>query len=228
VLNLEKRYIVEILSVSLFVISYFLFYCAALLYETPLWFFAIVGMAQAASVVWIRLTVYWKVVNQKLIAHLYVIHQENVRPDTTPVYAKWKEYGTAMFVDLSVTLAFNVVSVMWLVIQQWWLGRVPKNVVNFISFVVLAVTHRDRRLKVWGEEPHGDFRREVRVDDLENCDPTHVAEGMREWRSGMKLPAAPDLIGKDGKIIRKERRLQDDGSESSRFVPLLDAAARVI
>jgi hypothetical protein len=230
VLNLEKRYIVEILSVSLFVISYFLFYCAALLYETPLWFFAIVGTAQAASVVWIGLTVYrnWKVVNQKLIAHLYVIHQENVRPDTTPVYAKWKEYGTAMFVYLSVALAFDIINVMWLVIQQWWLGRLLKNVVNFISFVVLAVAHRDRQLEVWGEEPHGDFRREVRVDDLENCDPTHMAEGMREWRSGMNLPAAPDLIGKDGKIIGKERRLQDDGSGSSRFVPLLDAAARVI
>jgi hypothetical protein len=230
VFNLEKRYILEILSVSLFIISYFVFYCAALLYETPLWFFAIVGIVQGASLVWIGLTVYrnWKTVNQKLIAHLYVIHQDNVRPDTTPPYTKWKEYGTTMFVYLSVALAFDVVNVLWLVIRQWWLGRVLKNVVHFISFGVFAVAHRDRRLEVWGKEPRGDVRREVRADDLEKWDPTFVSEGMREWRNGMRLPAAPDLIGKDGKIIGREKRPLDDGSDTGRLVPLLDAAARVI
>lgn len=230
VFNFAKRYIVEILSVSFFVISYFAFYCAALLYETPVWFFAVVRTAQAASVVWIGLTVYrnWTVVNQKFIVHLYVIHQENVRPDTTPVYAKWKEYGTTVFVYLSVALAFDVANVTWLVVRQWWLGGVLKIVVHFISFGVLAVAHRDRRLEMYGEEPHGNVRREVRVDDLEKCDPMRVAEGMKEWRTGMRLPAAPDLIGKDGKVIGRERRTLDDGSDTSRLVPLLCAEAGVV
>ncbi|OHS97263.1 hypothetical protein TRFO_09532 [Tritrichomonas foetus] len=160
-------------------------------------------------------------------AHLYVIAESGIDPQTTPIYKKYLYFKT---VTVTICVYFTVLFIRSLFVYFWplpfWVTQLIYDIVITSTISVIAFAFRMKKETKQGYLMVGDEEQEPRVfgpDDTENFD--IIDEFMtKPYEEGMTLPAQPFLTDpnrkshkdKKKKENRKEKTNEDNEDDQRR------------
>lgn len=143
-------------------------------------------------------------------AHLMVIREEGIAPETTPVYQKFLIYQAILYVIGLAFLTFVLLNILMSAVgASQWVVWMVNNIVQLVIIGMMLWLYRPRgaafdrfmRPDVPGE---GEERGEVLLEDLEGFVVSGGGEGnMREWEEGMGLPLQPVVVSSKEKPKKK-------------------------
>lgn len=136
---------------------------------------------------------------QQIKAHLMVIENNGIMPQTTPIYQKFKLYSNFVYsVGCSIYLFILIKTMLVLLGHHYFMVGVL-DAMQFAIITMLMFLYRPHgsEIDAYMRRYSGDGEREeVDLDDLSHYDVegANDKDGMREWEDGMNLPLEPLIV----------------------------------
>lgn len=144
---------------------------------------------------------------QQIKAHLMVIENNGIVPQSTPIYQKFKLYSTFVYTVGCAIYLFILVKTMLVLMGYHYFMVAIVDIMQFGIIAMLMLIYRPHGVEIdaYMRRDSGDGEREeVDLDDLDRYDIEGASnrEGMREWEDGMNLPLEPLVVSSNDRAKR--------------------------
>jgi hypothetical protein len=132
-----------------------------------------------------------------ILAHLLVIANAGIAPETTPVYAKHRLYERFEYSVVIFSILFSVRMACSLLFHpEYWLDEYLADLIKVGIYGTLAVLFRLRGSESGDFVPLGDSGMELPLADLEllSIESQELQRGGMKWEEGMALPGVPVIV----------------------------------